>query len=168
MKNMPNLCRLYSKGVEIVSKIYDLLGAIISKLTNAANAIPKKLSELENDAGFITEQKQSDWNQNNPEAADYVKNRPFYTGDLVETVLVEETTNEWTAAGFDGALALAPIDLVEGETYVVMFDGVKYECIAYIAAGPNFPPLGDGSIVGAGNGGSNGEQFYIEHIVLVR
>ena len=35
---------------------------------------------------------QSDWNQNDATAADYVKNRPFYTGDPVETVLVEEST----------------------------------------------------------------------------
>ena len=35
---------------------------------------------------------QSDWNQNDETAADYVKNRPFYTGDPVETVLVEEST----------------------------------------------------------------------------
>lgn len=35
---------------------------------------------------------QPDWNQNDSTAADYVKNRPFYTGDTVETVFVEETT----------------------------------------------------------------------------
>ena len=56
-----------------MSKLYDLLGAIISCVKNTASAIPKKMSELENDAGFITEQKQADWNQNNPEAADHVK-----------------------------------------------------------------------------------------------
>ena len=32
---------------------------------------------------------QPDWNQNDETAADYIKNRPFYTGDTVETVLVE-------------------------------------------------------------------------------
>ena len=30
---------------------------------------------------------QSDWNQNDETQPDYVKNRPFYTGDPVETVL---------------------------------------------------------------------------------
>ena len=35
---------------------------------------------------------QPDWNQNDETAADYVKNRPFYTGDPVETVCVEEST----------------------------------------------------------------------------
>ena len=73
MKNTPNLWRTCSKGFEIMSKLYDLLGAIISCVKNTASAIPKKLSELENDAGFITEQKQADWNQNNPEVADRYK-----------------------------------------------------------------------------------------------
>ena len=73
MKNTPNLWLPCSKGFEIMSKLYDLLGAIISCVKNTASAIPKKLSELENDAGFITEQKQADWNQNNPEAADRYK-----------------------------------------------------------------------------------------------
>ena len=36
-----------------------------------------------------SKQVQPDWNQNDETAADYVKNRPFYTGDTVETVLVE-------------------------------------------------------------------------------
>lgn len=29
---------------------------------------------------------QPDWNQNDETALDYIKNRPFYTGDRVETV----------------------------------------------------------------------------------
>ena len=35
---------------------------------------------------------QPDWNQNDSTQPDYVKNRPFYMGDPVETVLVEEST----------------------------------------------------------------------------
>ena len=35
---------------------------------------------------------QPDWSQNDSTAADYIKNRPFYTGAPVETVLVEEST----------------------------------------------------------------------------
>ena len=44
---------------------------------------------------------QPDWNQNDETALDYVKNRPFYTGDPVETVLLEEqivTNNAHIAA----------------------------------------------------------------------
>ena len=32
-----------------------------------------------------------DWNQNNETAADYIKNRPFYTTDPMETELVNGT-----------------------------------------------------------------------------
>lgn len=44
-------------------------------------------------------QVQPDWNQNDSTAADYVKNRPFYTGKPVETVLVEESTVPFTDYG---------------------------------------------------------------------
>ena len=32
--------------------------------------------------------KNPDWNQNDETAPDYVKNRPFYTGDPVETEII--------------------------------------------------------------------------------
>lgn len=144
-----------------MSKIYDLLSAIISKVTNAVNAIPKKLSELENDAGFITEQKQADWNQNDPTAADYVKNRPFWTDDPVETVLIEEqtvTVGDDLYATLDGVTAF-----VVGETYSVRFNGVKYECVAWAANAIDYEAvmIGNGSIYG-GDGG-NGEPFALEY-----
>ena len=41
---------------------------------------------------------QPDWNQNDDTQPDYVKNRPFYTGDPVETVLVEESVVTFTNA----------------------------------------------------------------------
>lgn len=52
--------------------------------------IPKSVSELENDTGFITAktQKQVDWNQNDPNVPDYVKNRPFYNSVEEESITV--------------------------------------------------------------------------------
>lgn len=32
-----------------------------------------------------------DWNENDPTKPGYIENRPFYTGDPVETVFVEES-----------------------------------------------------------------------------
>lgn len=57
--------------------------------------IPTKTSELTNDSGFITddevpEQVQADWNQNDATAADYVKNRPFYTTSTGEVKFLDE------------------------------------------------------------------------------
>ena len=42
---------------------------------------------------------QPDWNQNDDTQPDYVKNRPFYIGDPVETVLFEESTVSFTDSG---------------------------------------------------------------------
>jgi len=48
---------------------------------------------------------------------------------------------------------------VEGETYSVTWDGKLYECVAYIAEGPETPSIGNGSIGGAGGGGD--EPFFV-------
>ena len=59
--------------------------------------------------------KQSDWNQNDKTQPDYVKNRPFYTGDPVETEIVPQTTVAFSEmAGKMGATLLENFDAVEG------------------------------------------------------
>ena len=66
---------------------------------------------------------QPDWNQNDETAADYVKNRPFYTGDPVETVLVEESTIEFVEQ--DGTYVAkfpSTFSAAVGETYKVSWD----------------------------------------------
>ena len=77
---------------------------------------------------------QSDYNQNDSEAADYIKNRPFYMGDLIETELVDvnallaENDDSWrqmTEETVDGTnylwIAEAPpfIPLEAGKQYAV-------------------------------------------------
>lgn len=52
-----------------------ILEGIKLKIDNIIANIPKKLSELENDLPVV----QSDWNQVDETASDYVKNRPFYS-----------------------------------------------------------------------------------------
>ena len=103
-------------------------------------------------------QVQPDWNQNDSTQPDYVKNRPFYTGDPVETVLVEETT-----------ISFAPVDVVYmgqlestfvptvGETYKVSWDGTAYEstCVNF----NNLQVIGNLSIMGIGS--DTGEPFLI-------
>ena len=75
---------------------------------------------------------QPDWNQNDETASDYVKNRPFYTGDPVETVLLEETTAEFANKGrFYAALIPANFSLEVGTTYKVSWDGTVYSCVGY-------------------------------------
>lgn len=99
---------------------------------------------------------QPDWNQNDSAAADYVKNRPFYTGDPSETVLVEESMVSFTDAG---GLYMAQIqsnfEATVGETYKVTWDGATYECVCVDYNGSLF--IGNLSI--AGTGSDTGEPF---------
>lgn len=101
---------------------------------------------------------QPDWNQNDATKPDYVKNRPFYTGDPVETVLVEESTVPFSFAESDGVYmgelqsAFAP---TVGETYKVYWDGAAYECTCENFN--NMPAIGNLSIAGVGS--DTGEPF---------
>lgn len=99
---------------------------------------------------------QPDWNQNDSTAADYVKNRPFYTGDPVENVLVEESTVSFAAnqGVYMGQLESTFLATV-GETYKVSWDGTVYECTCVDFSGSTI--IGNPSIVGAGS--DTGEPF---------
>ena len=77
-------------------------------------------------------QVQPDWNQNDDTKPDYVKNRPFYTEDPVETVLLEETTAEFANNhGIYQARISVDFLLEIGETYKVSWDGTVYSCVCY-------------------------------------
>ena len=103
---------------------------------------------------------QPDWDQNDVTAADYVKNRPFYTGDPVETVLVEERTLAFAEVGNGGlhqAIIESTIEITAGETYKVSWDGTVYECICVSIEGTY--GLGNLSIMGVGS--DTGEPFLV-------
>ena len=99
---------------------------------------------------------QPDWNQNDSTAADYVKNRPFYTGAPVETVLVEESTVPFAAEGgmYMGKLE-STFSAIVGETYKASWDGTTYECACVDFSGMTV--IGNLSIMGAGS--DTGEPF---------
>lgn len=99
---------------------------------------------------------QPDWNQNDETAPDYVKNRPFYTGDPVETVLVEESTTTFVESnGFYVARFQSTFEATVGETYTVSWDGTTYECACIDFNGNTV--IGNLSIAGAGS--DTGEPF---------
>ena len=102
---------------------------------------------------------QPDWNQNDSTAADYVKNRPFYTGDPAETVLVEETTIPFEVGGGGIYVALPQLafDAIVGETYKVSWDGTVYESVCLNFQGAII--IGNLSITGEGS--DTGEPFLI-------
>ena len=101
-----------------------------------------------------------DWNQNDDTQPDYVKNRPFYTGDPVETMLVEETTAPF-AKDEDSGLYFAGFPLTfkatVGETYKVSWDSTVYECICLCIE--DLLVIGNLSVLGVGS--DTGEPFLI-------
>ena len=101
---------------------------------------------------------QPDWNQNDSTQPDYVKNRPFYTGNPVETVLVEESTVTFAAVDgmYMGQLE-STFSATIGETYKVSWDGTAYECTCVSFNGEH--AIGNLSIVSAGS--DTGEPFII-------
>ena len=99
---------------------------------------------------------QSDWNQNDSAALNYIKNRPFYTGEPVKTVLVEETTVSFAdAGGLYIAEFPSTFEATVGDTYTVNWDGTEYECVCSVFN--SVPVLGNLSIPGAGS--DTGEPF---------
>ena len=102
---------------------------------------------------------QPDWNQNDDTRPDYVKNRPFYAGDPVETVLVEETTIpfEDTTRGFYAGGFESTFSPIVGETYKVSWDGTVHECTCEVFN--DLPVIGNLSIPGFGS--DSGEPFII-------
>lgn len=99
---------------------------------------------------------QPDWAQNDETQPDFVKNRPFYTGDPVETVLVEESTVTFED---DGGIYMGQLELTfsatVGETYKVSWDGTTYECACVDYSGTTV--IGNLSIIGVGS--DTGEPF---------
>lgn len=76
-------------------------------------------------------QVQPDWNQNDNTKPDYVKNRPFYTGDTVETLLEETVaTFEKKGANYQTKIS-ANFSLEVDATYKVSWDGIVYSCVGY-------------------------------------
>lgn len=87
------------------------------------------LSEFENDVGFITEAPQADWSQNDETAADFVKNRTHWAED-VDEVFIEEAVYLYSED--DGGILFLDKSLVVGDTYVIRWNDVDYECVPII------------------------------------
>ena len=71
---------------------------------------------------------QSDWNVNDEADPAFVKNRPFYTTDPVETTIFEEQELD-----FNENISMSNVlqtMLIEGQIYTVICNGTSYECIA--------------------------------------
>ena len=99
---------------------------------------------------------QADWNQNDDTQPDYVKNRPFYTGDPVKTVVVEESTVTFIENdGLYAAEFRSTFESTVGDTYKVSWDGTVYDCMCVDVGGR--PTIGNTYIFGEGS--DTGEPF---------
>lgn len=79
---------------------------------------------------------QSDWNQNDETAKDYIKNRICYTKDATETIVLNSTLpfTDISSSGltvFSYQYTSSNIKFNEGTTYTVNFDTTSYTCIAF-------------------------------------
>ena len=85
-------------------------------------------------SGEIISDAGSDWNQNDETQPDYIKNRPFYTGNPTENVLFNGSF-VFTITGmgpmgergvYNGVIDFSP---EIGQTYQVSWDGAVYSCV---------------------------------------
>ena len=122
------------------------------------NGLRSRIEKVENWVVSFMRTNRPNWAQNDSNALDYVKNRPFYTGDPVETVLVEESTVTFTEypGGRYGAEFSSPFEATVGETYKVSWDGTAYECTCVLIN--NILTIGNLSIVDTGSD-DTGEPF---------
>ena len=78
---------------------------------------------------------QSDWNQNDESAKDYIKNRPFYEEnslryfDLTDNFTFAADTTEGITTQQGGGMLVLPFVFTIGETYKFIINGVEYETI---------------------------------------
>lgn len=94
-----------------------------------------RITDLEENGTGGGDEIQSDWEQNDPNEKDYIKNRPFYSIGNIAEYLPESTYsfNYHYYGVYCDNLNLPP--MVEGQTYTVTIDGETTELIAYTADG---------------------------------
>ena len=145
-------------SLPVWAQIQEKIGNLDELTTESKSNLVAAINEAKKSGGG--ESVQPDWNQNDDTQPDYVKNRPFYTGDPVETVLVEETTAPFSEGnGLYVAEVPSTFEATVGETYKVSWDGADYECACVAMDGTPLLLIGNMSIFGAGS--DTGEPFVI-------
>lgn len=73
-----------------------------------------------------------DWNENDPSAKGYIRNRPFYEKTEVKELFNDDVyindsgLYEEYSSSYPGR-----VNLIEGETYQVIWNDISYSCVAY-------------------------------------
>lgn len=101
------------------------------------------------DPKFLPETQLSDWNQNNPNGAGYIKNRTHWID--VEQGYTTIVDNQYSDKNFgvNYSIITSGVNspLIEGNKYLVTFNGADYPCVAYFADG--YVSLGDSRLLNA-------------------
>lgn len=138
--------------VNVDDIVNDLTTSDASKVLSAEQGVALKnlIDELE--AALETVHVQADLSVNDPTDPRYVHGRTHYVGDSVETILIPEQTIAFN--NMDGEMtAESPVavELVEGQTYIVNFDGVTYQCVCK-RLGELYPYIGSPATWGLDTG----------------
>lgn len=108
---------------------------------------------------FQAGQVQADWNQTDDTAADYIKNRPFYSIPAYINLIPAEDLpfvfdREWGGHTTTGSVTLEQLTTWKGEWSCadIMWDGTKYSCEPQYLQGMKIVGNID-ALIGAGNNG---------------
>ena len=90
-----------------------------------------------------------DWNQNDDTQPDHIKNRTHYSKIVRGTIVEEQSININYPETDERYVCLdAKSNIVEGNTYTVILNGVSYECVAWKEPASAAFVLGNGSFNG--------------------
>lgn len=110
----------------------------VSSIPSNATIVPVNALKVQLDSKATKEELKAstaDWNQNDPNAADYVKNRTHWVEDEEilpkTTVAIHEMFQGQTSVTITGTF-------VNGNTYDIIYNGKVYSVIAQVAYGCNF------------------------------
>lgn len=131
----------------VAEKMYKLVDIVTGNVNYQFVEVDRRESDMtqyiwEECAGSIP-----NWNQNDPDAPDYIKNRTHYD---IEDVIMPETdidTIRTTNKGVTyGEVRIEPrLNLEIGETYIVRVNGAEYEAVCYVftpTSSARYPYLG--------------------------
>lgn len=111
--------------VNVSDIINNLTTNVTNKPLSAAQGVAIKvlIDELQASLDAIP---QSDWNQSDSTKLDYIKNRTHWS-KTESTIVAEETVDTSDYVYY----FTTPFTLNVGQTYIVVFDGVTYDCVAF-------------------------------------
>ena len=101
------------------------------------------------------------WNQNDPSAPDYIKGRTHWVDTSAEAALLEKNIIEcfedvdWGQTKQGYILDVSLFNFEVGNLYIVVFDGIRYECTAMLDGEYGNIVLGNGAFVADVNEDNN-------------